>query len=66
MPGSPPLNLIHERLVHAPLPKPVEYLSFYVRDKLSQMGLMVVKGTENFPRALETLPEFNDDGTFPN
>ncbi|GFX29944.1 hypothetical protein TNCV_3964151 [Trichonephila clavipes] len=74
----------HERLrlVHAPLPKsvPVKYLSFCVRDKLSQMGqggLMVVKGTEQqkiflelgvFAISLETLPEFNDiyDGTFPN
>ncbi|GFX95283.1 hypothetical protein TNCV_848731 [Trichonephila clavipes] len=55
--------MIHERLVHAPLPKPVEYLSFCVRGKLSQM---VVKETKKFPRALETLPEFNDDGTFPN
>ncbi|GFV69148.1 hypothetical protein TNCV_3101361 [Trichonephila clavipes] len=60
---SPPRNAIHKRLVHAPSPKPVEYLSFCVRGKLSQMG---VKGTKNFPRALETLPEFNDDGTFPN
>ncbi|GFU58523.1 hypothetical protein TNCV_4894571 [Trichonephila clavipes] len=74
----------HERLrlVHAPLPKsvPVEYLSFCVRGKLSQMGrggLMVVKATEQqkifielgvFAMSLETLPEFNDiyDGTFPN
>ncbi|GFX69165.1 uncharacterized protein TNCV_3563411 [Trichonephila clavipes] len=47
---------IHERLVHAPLP--VEYLPFCVRGKLS---LMVVKGTKHFPRALKTLPEFNDD-----
>ncbi|GFX51524.1 hypothetical protein TNCV_2278031 [Trichonephila clavipes] len=47
------------RLVHHPLPKsaPVEYLSFCVKGKLSQMGrggLMVVKGTEqqkSFPRA---------------
>ncbi|GFW07716.1 hypothetical protein TNCV_3918491 [Trichonephila clavipes] len=70
----------HERLrlVHSPLP--VEYLSFCVRGKLSQMGrggLMVVKGTEEikiflelgvFAMSLETLPEFNDiyDGTFPN
>ncbi|GFS51595.1 hypothetical protein TNCV_550051 [Trichonephila clavipes] len=74
----------HERLrlVHALLPKsvPVEYLSFCVRGKLSQMGrrgLMVVKGTEQqkiflelgvFAMSLETLPEFNGiyDGTFPN
>ncbi|GFX09125.1 hypothetical protein TNCV_4167041 [Trichonephila clavipes] len=74
----------HERLrlVHAPLPKsvPVEYLSFYVRGKLSQMGrgdLIVVKGTELqkvflelgvFAMSLETLPEFKHiyDGTFPN
>ncbi|GFT24469.1 hypothetical protein TNCV_3252861 [Trichonephila clavipes] len=60
---SPPRNAIHERLVHAPLPKPVEYLPFCVRGKLRQM---VVKGTKNFPRAPETLPEFNDGGTFPN
>ncbi|GFW36797.1 hypothetical protein TNCV_4348381 [Trichonephila clavipes] len=53
MPGSPPRNAIHEHerlcLVHAPLPKPVAYLSFCVRGKLNQMGrggLMVVKGTE--------------------
>ncbi|GFW24888.1 hypothetical protein TNCV_3846221 [Trichonephila clavipes] len=56
----------HERPVHALLP--VEYRTFCVRGKLS---LMVVKGTEQqkkFLRAmsLETLPEFNDDGTFPN
>ncbi|GFX14480.1 uncharacterized protein TNCV_1616631 [Trichonephila clavipes] len=65
-----------------PLPKsvPVEYLSFCVRGKLSQMGrrgLMVVKGTEQqkfflelgvFAMSLETLLEFNDiyDGTFLN
>ncbi|GFT70816.1 hypothetical protein TNCV_4163071 [Trichonephila clavipes] len=73
----------HERLrlVHVPLPKsvPVEYQSFCVRGKLSQMGgggLMVVKGTEQqniflelgvFAMFLETLSEFNDiyDGTFP-
>ncbi|GFX76147.1 uncharacterized protein TNCV_1835221 [Trichonephila clavipes] len=77
-----PRNAIHEherlRLVHAPLPKPVEYLPFCVRGKLSQMGrgsLMVVKRTEqqNFflelvAMSLETLPEFNAiyDGTFPN
>ncbi|GFY32653.1 hypothetical protein TNCV_674081 [Trichonephila clavipes] len=70
------------RLVHAPLPKsvPVEYLSFCVRGKLSQMGrggFMVVKRTEQqkvfpelrmFAMTLETLPEFNDiyDGIFPN
>ncbi|GFU15849.1 hypothetical protein TNCV_2367941 [Trichonephila clavipes] len=80
MPGSPPRIVIHEherlRLVHAPLPKPVEYLSFCVRGKLSQMGrggLMVVKGIEQQKvflelgaMSLETLPEFNDDGTFPN
>ncbi|GFX02361.1 hypothetical protein TNCV_2285281 [Trichonephila clavipes] len=43
----------HERfrLVHPPLPKsvPVQYLSFCVRGKLSQMsrgGIVVVKGTE--------------------
>ncbi|GFT30553.1 hypothetical protein TNCV_2378131 [Trichonephila clavipes] len=70
------------RLVHHPLPKsaPVEYLSFCVKGKLSQMGrggLMVVKGTEQqkvflelvvFAMLLETLPEFKDiyDGTFPN
>ncbi|GFT78959.1 hypothetical protein TNCV_3093431 [Trichonephila clavipes] len=77
MPGSSPRNAIHEherlRLVHASLPNPVEYLPFCVRGKLSQMGLMVVKGTEQ-PKnllepgamSLETLPEFNDDGTFPN
>ncbi|GFV93217.1 hypothetical protein TNCV_2911681, partial [Trichonephila clavipes] len=69
------------RLVHAALPKsvPVEYLPFFVRGKLRQMGrggLMVVKGTEQqkiflelgvFAMSLETLPEFNDifDGTFP-
>ncbi|GFX42236.1 hypothetical protein TNCV_4310711 [Trichonephila clavipes] len=69
-------------LVHSPLPKiiPVEYLSFRVRGKLSQMGrggLMVVKGTEKqkilqelgvFAMSLETLPKFNDiyDGTVPN
>ncbi|GFX47948.1 hypothetical protein TNCV_4793271 [Trichonephila clavipes] len=42
---SPPRNAIHEHelLVHVPLPKPVEYLSFCVRGKLSQMGLMMVK-----------------------
>ncbi|GFX92687.1 hypothetical protein TNCV_2012731 [Trichonephila clavipes] len=72
----------HLRLVHAPLPKsvPVEYQSFCLRGKLSQMGrggLMVVKGTEQqevflelglLAISLETLPEFNDiyDGTFPN
>ncbi|GFW07727.1 hypothetical protein TNCV_3918601 [Trichonephila clavipes] len=74
----------HERLrlVH-PLTKsvPVEYLSFCVRGKFSQMGprrgLMVVKGTEElkiflelgvFAMALENLPKSNDiyDGTFPN
>ncbi|GFU15914.1 hypothetical protein TNCV_2368451 [Trichonephila clavipes] len=51
--GQAPRNVIHEherlRLVHTPLPKPVEYLSFCVRGKLSQMGrggLMVVKGAE--------------------
>ncbi|GFV05624.1 hypothetical protein TNCV_228351 [Trichonephila clavipes] len=62
---SPPRNAINERLVHAPLPKPMEYLPVCVRGKLSQK---VVKGTENVPRSmsLETLPEFNDDGTFPN
>ncbi|GFW87058.1 hypothetical protein TNCV_1922841 [Trichonephila clavipes] len=71
----------HERLclVHVPLPKPVEYLSFCMRGKLSQMsrgGLMVFKGTEQqkillelgvVAMSLETLPEFNAiyDGTFP-
>ncbi|GFT49770.1 hypothetical protein TNCV_4969831 [Trichonephila clavipes] len=39
-------NHLHEGLVHAPLP--MEYLSFSVRGKLSQM---VVKGTKNFPKA---------------
>ncbi|GFU35550.1 hypothetical protein TNCV_4875661 [Trichonephila clavipes] len=46
-------SLEHQRLrlVHSPLPKgvPMEYLSFCVWGKLSQMGrgsLMVVKGTE--------------------
>ncbi|GFV10562.1 hypothetical protein TNCV_4042831 [Trichonephila clavipes] len=69
-------------LIHSSLPKsiPVEYLSFCVRGKLSQMGrggLMVVEGTEQqkffrelgvFAMSLETLPKFNDiyDGTVPN
>ncbi|GFS86590.1 hypothetical protein TNCV_903441 [Trichonephila clavipes] len=72
----------HLRLVHSQLPKSVsvEYLSFCVRVKLSQMdrgGCMVVKGTEQqifflllgmFAMSLETLPEFNNiyDRTFPN
>ncbi|GFW02660.1 hypothetical protein TNCV_2456741 [Trichonephila clavipes] len=84
MPGSPPRNAIHEHerlcLVHAPLLKPVEYLPFCVRGKLSQKGrggLMVVKGTKQqkiflelgvVAMSLETLPEFNAiyDGTFPH
>ncbi|GFY31857.1 hypothetical protein TNCV_4201651 [Trichonephila clavipes] len=82
MPGSPPRNAIHEheclRLVHVPLPKPVEYLPFCVRGKFSQMGrggLTVVKGTEQqkiflelVAMSQETLPEFNAiyDGTFPH
>ncbi|GFW76109.1 uncharacterized protein TNCV_2057561 [Trichonephila clavipes] len=72
------------RLVHHPLPKsvPVEYLSFCVRGKFSQLargnrGLMVVKGLEQqknfqelglYAMALENLPKFKDicDGTFPD
>ncbi|GFY06427.1 hypothetical protein TNCV_3652141 [Trichonephila clavipes] len=46
-------------LVHAPLPKPREYLPFCVRGKLSQMGrgfLMVVKGTEQQKFSQNWLP----------
>ncbi|GFS51632.1 hypothetical protein TNCV_550251 [Trichonephila clavipes] len=58
MPGSPPRNAIHEheRLVYDPLPKPVEYLPFCVRGKLSQMGIMMVKGTEQQTFFLQPCP----------
>ncbi|GFS69513.1 hypothetical protein TNCV_3893831 [Trichonephila clavipes] len=57
------VNHLHDPRTSGSRPKPVGYLSFCVRSRLSQM---MVKGTKKIPRALEKLPEFNDDGTFPN